>query len=187
MLFQNTRRAVFGTALALLASGSALAAPHGITVLGAPAASPAAQTGTHARPAAKAPTVTVDYDAPGRDSFQASVSLSLSSPIASIAIPAGYRLIVEEVNIAGSAGGTSGPVQPIVLTYPATAAHGQSSYYFSTNPATLLAGVEDQFYADFPVHQYAETFSVGLGYAGYTPSYIDFNVSVSGHLIAITP
>jgi len=78
-------------------------------------------------------------------------------------------------------------VQPIVLTYPATAAHGQSNYYFSTNPATLLAGVEDQFYADFPVHQYAETFSVGLGYAGYTPSYIDFNVSVSGHLIAITP
>ena len=187
MPFTLFRRAALAAPLALAAFAAAAAEPHGITILGAPPQQAAAQTpGASRARLPKLPTVTVDADQAGRAPYQAQAFLSFSSPIASFTIPAGYRLVVEEVNIAGSAGGGTGPTQPIVLTYPTTAANGRLSYYYGPNPATILSGVENQFYADYPVHQYAESYSVGLGYAGYTPNFMDFYVTVSGHLIAIT-
>jgi hypothetical protein len=186
MPFINLRRAALAAPLALLAFAAAAAEPHGITILGAPPQQPAAQTPAGAHATRKLPTVTVDADAAGRAPYQAQALLSLASPVASFTIPAGYRLVVEEVNIGGTAGGGTGPTQPIVLAYPYTAANGQVPYYFATNPSTIVSGIENQYYADFPVHQYAESYGVGLGFAGYPPSFMSFNVTVSGHLIAIT-
>ena len=61
---------IWAAPLALIAYCAAAAEPHGITVLGNPPPPPAVQT-TSGPPAATTPTVTVDYDAPGREPYQA--------------------------------------------------------------------------------------------------------------------
>jgi hypothetical protein len=175
--------AALAATLTLLAPGAASAAMPGVTVLGVP---PQPEVAAPARQVArvKLPTVIIDKDVAGRTPFQATASVSLANPIATYTIPAGYRLVVEEVNVAAAAGSSGGPIQPVVLTYPYTAAQGQVSMYLSPTQSTVVAG---QFTQDFPVHQYAEALSVGIGYSGYSPYFLSALVTVSGHLITITP
>jgi len=126
----------------------------------------------------------VDADVAGREPFQATVQLNISgNVVAAVTIPAGKRLVVDEVNIAGDAASSTGPIQPIILAYVNQTANGQSNFYYSVAPSALVSG---QYYSDFPVKLYADSLSFGLGFSGYSPSYLGMIINVSGHLIATT-
>src|SRR5215510_5120442 len=57
-----------------------------------------------------------DVDQPARQPFQTTVSVNLNNfGYTTVPIPAGKRLVVEFVAIAGSASSTSGGVQPVIL------------------------------------------------------------------------
>ena len=181
MLF-NPRLAAFA-AISLAAAGPAFAAPPGVTVLGAPTrnSSAAAAPAAAARPAAI--RTIVDADTAGREPFQAQVELTASSPTASVTISEGKRLIVEEINVAGDAFSSSGPIQPIVLAYPTVAGSAQKDFYYSISQSATVGG---QFYSDFPVKLYADSIELGLGFSGYSPTSLGMIVTISGHLISPT-
>jgi len=168
--------ALFGPGLAHAAT------PPGVVVLGAPTVSaPAEVYGKTLRP--RAPLATVDADAAGREPFQATVTLNISgSLVATVTIPAGKRLVVDNINVAGDATSSSGPIQPIVLAYTGQAGAPMVDYYYSISGST----VPGQFYSNFPVTLYADTLQFGLGFSGYSPSNLGMIVNVSGHLIATT-
>ncbi len=157
--------------------------PHGIVLEGTLPQHPPAQTTPSMTKTAKAPTVTIDYDAAGRESFQASAFLDLTNGAVNIPIPSGYRLILEELNFSGTWIDGSSHSQTLVATLPSTAAYGWQAYYFTSNP---IAGLPNVVAADFPVRQYAETLTVALAYAGNSPPTAQYmEVTLSGHLIAI--
>lgn len=176
MLYRSRANAMSALMAAVCQAAASAKPPHGVVVLGAPP-----NKGSAGALMPKAHNVTVDFDAAGRAPYQAQALLTLASPAAHFAIPAGYRLILEKISVAGTAGG-NGPVLPYVMTYPYTAAYGPVSYYFAINPGDAA---ETPFVAEYPVHQYAESLSAGLGYAGTRPQLMEFAVSVAGHLVAM--
>jgi hypothetical protein len=181
MLF-SLRLAAFAT-ISFAVAGHALAAPPGVTVLGARTQNSSAATA--AAPAMRPVVVrtVVDADVAGREPFQAQISLSASSPSAIVTVPEGKRLIIEEINVAGAATSTSGPIQPIVLAYTTVAGFPQQDFYYGISQSTTVGG---QYYSDFPVKLYADSLEFGLGFSGFSPTYLGMYVTISGHLIAET-
>ncbi len=180
------RRAA-GAAVLIIAAhfgpGQASAAtPRGVVVLGAPSVSaPAEAPGKALRP--RAPVPAVDVDAAGREPFQATLDLNISGNlVSSVTIPAGKRLIVDNINIAGDAASNTGPIQPIILAYVGQAGWPQVNFYYGV----AGSAVGGQFYSNFPVTLYADTLQFGLGFSGYSPAYLGMIINVSGHLISVT-
>jgi hypothetical protein len=64
----------------------------------------------------------------------------------------------------GSAASTGGPIQPVIL------------------PSTVTP---QQFYNSGPVTIYADSLNIGGGYSGFAPSFLVFNVVISGHLVSV--
>jgi hypothetical protein len=167
-------------AVCLAASPCAMAGPGGITLVGAPdfaASVPATRT-----PAPKNPTPIVDIDAAGREPFQANVQLSLSAGSVSVPIPAGKRLIVEHIAAVAFANSANGAIQPLVVAYVTQAGSAAINFEYVMNPYQLLSY---QFSLAQQVTLYADTLTIGLGYAGSTPANLDEGVSISGHLITV--
>ena len=128
-----------------------------------------------------APIPVVSLDANG--AFQVQLTLQLSGgnlPFQAVSIPAGKRLVVEFVTLSGAAASAGGPIQPIVLLESALNTGGAANYYLKPDPSSLTP---EQFYRSEPVKVYADTLAVGLGYAGFAPLFLGFNVAISGHLV----
>ncbi|HEY2859228.1 MAG TPA: hypothetical protein VGJ21_12480 [Terracidiphilus sp.] len=115
--------------------------------------------------------------------FVAVVSVNVNNFVYTpVTIPSGMRLVIDYVSLAGSAQASSGPVQPIVLLNTAVADNQSGTFYFAPNPSTLAT---TQFYSSEKTVIYADTLFVGPAFAGYTPSFMSFNVVISGHLIPL--
>jgi hypothetical protein len=55
-------------------------------------------------------------------------------------------------------------------------------YYFGPNPSATTPG---QYYFAQQTTIYADTLSLSPAFAGFTPTFMSFNVVISGHLISI--
>lgn len=121
-----------------------------------------------------------DVDEPGRGAFQTTVQVGLGTGLAGVPIPAGKRLIIDYVSIHGNATGTTGPIVPTILFESFVNGQGQVNYYISP---TQIDPTIDQWRASQVVKIYADSLSVGVGYAGSVPFVLSFAVDISGHLI----
>lgn len=122
-----------------------------------------------------------DADQPARQPFQATVTVNLNNfTYTSVPIPAGKRLVIEYVALAGASASSGGGVQPVILLNSDVAGSANALYYIQPVQSTAAPS---QFYFNGPVTIYADNFSVGFGYAGFAPNFLVFNVVISGHLI----
>jgi hypothetical protein len=124
-----------------------------------------------------------DVDQPARAPFQATVQLNFTNfTFTPVTIPAGKRLVVDFVSVSGAAGTTGTDIQPIVILNSSVAGNAASSYYIAPQQSGTVPG---QFYQNSPVTIYADSLSVGPAFAGFTPAFLIFNVTISGHLVSV--
>jgi hypothetical protein len=116
-----------------------------------------------------------------KNAFSASVTLNALGSQA-IAIPAGQRLVVDFVEIHGLATSLSGPVQPDVLFYTTLNGAPSVNYYLEPGPSPVNTN-EGQVSLMKDVKLYADTLTIGTGFAGYSPNEFIMVVSISGHLV----
>ena len=122
-----------------------------------------------------------DTDQPARAPFQVTVPINVNNFVYTIVpIPAGKRLVIDFISFAGAAQTAGLYVQPIILLNSSVAGGPASVYYFGPTQSSTTAG---QYYANNGVTIYSDSLSVGPAFAGYTPTFLSFNVVISGHLI----
>ena len=122
-----------------------------------------------------------NVDEPARAPFQASVTLSWTGTnFASIAIPAGKRLVIDYVSFNGAAQTNGAYIQPYVVINSGLTAGGTSNYYYGISQSTVAPG---QFTSSQQVTLYSDTLSVSLAFAGYNPTFFTMIANISGHLI----
>jgi hypothetical protein len=120
-----------------------------------------------------------DEDSPGRGAFQTSLNLSFSGTSgAGITVPAGKRLVVDYVSVNGS--GPSAGTQPYIVIYSSVGGGPQVPYTLTPTQSPIAV---QQFEGNKEVRIYADTLFASLAFAGSTPPFLIFNVSISGHLI----
>ncbi len=123
-----------------------------------------------------------DVDNNARGAFSAIVDLNyLGTWGKVVSIPAGYRLVIDYVNVAG-AGPATGTQMYVQLNTNLTS--GGSGVYTIMPVQSLLA--TDQFVSSNPVVLYADYLYVSLAYAGYAPASGVVKVCISGHLVSQT-
>ncbi len=124
-----------------------------------------------------------DVDSPGRQPFQATVQFS-GTNLASIpvSIPSGKRLVIDFVAINGTTASAGGQIQPVFLIQSSVAGSPTTSFYLEP-PLNSTQG--QQFYTAQPLTIYADSLSVSDAYSGFAPSFMAFNVNISGHLISM--
>lgn len=99
-----------------------------------------------------------------------------------IAIPHGMRLVIDYVSLSGAAASASGPIQPIVILYPQLENGPQNLFYFQPTPSATVSG---QYSMSEKTVIFADSLGVAPAFSGYTPSFLSFNVVISGHLIEL--
>lgn len=118
-----------------------------------------------------------------KDAFQVTVEVNVNNFVFTpVSIPSGKRLVVQSVNLSGAAQTTGPYVQPIVVLASELGTAGYNYNYFGPNVSTVDP---TQFYASYPTTIYADTLSVGPAFAGYTPSFMAFNVVINGYLVDV--
>jgi len=121
-----------------------------------------------------------DVDQPARAPFQATVPININNfNYTSVPIPAGKRLVIDYVSMSGAAQTSGSYVQPIIIL-SSSVAGSNALYYLGPNPSATAPG---QYYMAQPMTVYADSLQVGPAFAGYTPTFLAFNVVISGHLI----
>lgn len=128
------------------------------------------------------PTLVQDTDQAARAPFQVTVPININNfNYTSVTIPAGKRLVVDFISMSGAAQTTSGPyLQPIVILNVGVAGNPSVLNYFAP---TQSASDPGQYYYTTSTTIYADSLSVGPGFAGYSPSFLAFSVVITGHLI----
>jgi hypothetical protein len=120
-----------------------------------------------------------DEDSPGRNAFQASLSLSQSGVSGQgLSIPAGKRLVVDFVTVGAS--GPSAGTQPYVEIFAQQGTGPSVGYQLRPSQSPIAV---QQFDLAQPVQIYGDNVFVSLAFAGNTPPFLSANVSISGHLI----
>jgi hypothetical protein len=116
-----------------------------------------------------------------RNAFEVTVTVNINNfTYTSVAIPAGKRLVVQDVSLSGAAE-TDGPyVQPIIILSSVINSGTANLHYFGPNPSFTDPG---QYYADMQTTIYADSLEVGPAFAGYTPTFLSFNVVITGYLV----
>jgi len=127
------------------------------------------------------PVITQDRDSEARGAFQTSLALSLSGTSgAGVPIPPGTRLVVDYISVTGS--GPSAGTQPYLILYSNVGAMPQGTYTLTPTQSSLAT---QQFQDSEAVKIYADSLFVSLAFAGSTPPFLVFNISISGHLVNI--
>lgn len=129
------------------------------------------------------PALVQDTDQAARAPFQATVSVNINNfNYTPVSIPSGFRLVIDFVSLSGAAQ-TAGPyVQPIILLNTSVAGNANAVYYIGPQQSGTAPG---QYYHDEKVAIYADSLLVGPAFAGYNPTFMAFNVVISGHLVKI--
>jgi hypothetical protein len=124
-------------------------------------------------------TLIQDTDQPARAPFQVNAAINGFNSTA-VAIPAGKRLVVDYVAISGAATTSGQFIEPTIILQSSVGGEPSVPFYLPLTPSTVDA---TQFHHSGPVTVYADTLTVIPAYAGYTPTFLGFTVSISGHLI----
>jgi hypothetical protein len=119
------------------------------------------------------------------NAFQVTVPININNfNFTSVTIPAGYRLVIQNVSLSGAAQTNGADVQPIIIFSSTLGANSSNLRYFGPNPSATVPG---QYYADYETTMYADTLSVSPAFAGFTPTFMAFNVVITGYLVAPPP
>ena len=119
------------------------------------------------------------------NAFQTTVAVNIDDfNFTSVPIPAGQRLVIQDISLSGAAQTTGSYVQPIVIVSAVLGSAAANLRYFAPNPSVVAAG---QYYGDYPTTIYADTLEVSPAFAGYTPTFLSFNVVITGYLVDLTP
>jgi len=121
-----------------------------------------------------------DADNAGRNAFHTTVQVGFGTGLVGVPVPAGKRLVIDYTSIHGNAVGNGGAIVPTILYESFLNGSGQVNYYIS--PVQMDPTV-DQWRASEKVAIYADSLSIGVGYAGAVPLTLSFAVDISGHLI----
>jgi hypothetical protein len=122
---------------------------------------------------------------PALNAFQVTVNIDVNNfTFTAITIPAGQRLVIQNISLSGAAQTNGAYVQPIILFSSTLGTEPSNLRYFGPSPSATAPG---QYYADYPTTLYADTLSVAPGFAGYTPTFMNFNVVITGYLVNLTP
>ena len=118
------------------------------------------------------------------DAFEVSVTVNVNNFVwTPIPIPAGKRLVVQNVNLSGAATTAGAYVQPIVILDATIGTAPYTLHYYA--PSRSVADLT-QWYEDKQTTVYADTLAVGPAFAGYTPTFMAFNVVITGYLVDLT-
>lgn len=116
-----------------------------------------------------------------KNAFQVTVPVNVNNfTVTPVTIPAGKRLVVQDVSFDGAAQ-TAGPyVVPIIVLTTTIGGGAQNNRYFAPTPYPTDP---TQFYSDMTTVLYADTLGVSPAFAGYTPTFMSFNVVITGYLV----
>ena len=122
-----------------------------------------------------------DVDQPARAPFQVTVPININNfNFTPVSIPAGKRLVIDHVSMSGAAQTTGADIQPIIILSSGVAGSSNCLYYLAPTQSGTVPG---QYYSQFPMTVFSDSLSVSPAFSGYTPSFMAFNVVISGHLI----
>ncbi|MGB0063437.1 MAG: hypothetical protein WBP85_03250 [Terracidiphilus sp.] len=98
-----------------------------------------------------------------------------------VPIPAGKRLQIDYISMSGAAQTTGAYVQPIIILAATLQGGSQNLFYFAPLQDPNVPG---QYYDHEQTTIYVDTLYASPAFAGYTPSFMSFNLVISGHLYA---
>jgi hypothetical protein len=124
-----------------------------------------------------------DVDQPARQPFQVTVPINITSfTYTPVTIPTGKRLVVDYISMSGAAQTAGAYIQPIIILSSAVAGNPSALYYIAPQQSGTAPG---QFYHTEQAAIFADSLSVSPAFAGYTPTFMAFNVVISGHLVSV--
>ena len=117
------------------------------------------------------------------NAFEVNVPVNITNfNYTSVTIPKGKRLVVQNVSLSGAAQTAGAYVQPIVVLSSSINSGAYNLHYFAPNPSVTDPG---QYYSNTPTTIYADKLQVGPAFAGFTPTYLSFNVVITGYLVPL--
>jgi hypothetical protein len=115
------------------------------------------------------------------NAFEVTVPININNfNFTPVSIPTGKRLVIQNVSLSGAAQTTGADVQPICILALTIGSQPQVLRYFAPLEDPQVPG---QYYGDFETTVYADTLSVSPAFAGFTPSFMSFNVVITGYLV----
>ena len=118
-----------------------------------------------------------------KNAFEVTVAININNfNYTSVTIPAGKRLVVQDVSLSGAAQTAGSYVQPIIILNSTLGSGAANLHYYAPIEDAKVPG---QFYSDFQTTVYADTLSVGPAFAGFTPTFMAFNVVITGYLVEL--
>ena len=124
-----------------------------------------------------------DVDQAARQPFQVTVPVNINNfNFTAVTIPSGKRLVVDYIAMSGAAQTNGAYVQPIVILSSSVAGNPSCLYYIAPTQSGTAAG---QYYHTEKAEIFADSLSVSPAFAGFTPTFMAFNVTLSGHLVSI--
>jgi hypothetical protein len=122
---------------------------------------------------------------PALNAFQVTVPINITNfNYTAVTIPAGQRLVIQDISLSGAAQTNGADVQPIIIFSSTLGSESNNLRYFAPNPSATVPG---QYYSDYLTTMYADTLEVSPAFAGYTPTFMAFNVVITGYLVNLTP
>lgn len=126
-----------------------------------------------------------DVAAKALNAFQVTVPININNfNYTVVTIPAGQRLVIQSISLAGAAQTSGSYVQPVVVFSSTLGSESANLRYFAPNPSATVPG---QYYGDYSTTMYADTLLVAPAFAGYTPTFLTFNIVITGYLVDLTP
>jgi len=120
-----------------------------------------------------------------KNAFAVTVPININNfTFTPVTIPAGKRLAIQNVSLSGAAQTTGAYVVPIIILAATLGSDGQNLYYYAPTPYVTDPS---QFYLSQPTTVYADTLYASPAFAGYTPSFMAFNVVITGYLVDLPP
>jgi hypothetical protein len=117
-----------------------------------------------------------------RAPFQVTVPIDINNfNFTPVTIPTGQRLVVDYISMSGAAQTSGTDVQPIIILSSSVAGNPNALYYIAPPQSGTVPG---QYYHTEKATIYADSLSVSPAFAGFTPTFMSFNVVISGHLIS---
>ena len=121
---------------------------------------------------------------PVRNAFQVTVPININNfNFTPVTIPTGYRLVIQDISLSGAAQTNGTDVQPIIIFSSTLGSNSSNLRYFAPSPSATVPG---QYYADYSTTMYADTLEVSPAFAGFTPTFMSFNVVITGSLVNIS-
>jgi hypothetical protein len=123
-----------------------------------------------------------DYDI-YTNAFQVTVPINIDNfNYTTVTIPTGKRLVVQNVSVSGAAQTTGADVQPIIILAATIGTNPQVLRYYAPLEDPQVPG---QYYHDYETTMYADALEVSPAFSGYTPSFMAFNVVITGYLVSM--